>query len=215
VLFAAGPDGFVYAFNRFTGKILWRYQTHGGNSREIDASLAVAAPDTVYAHGDDGYIYRIHAGQEQWEFNTHAPGYRGYINSTPLLDNGVIYVGGGPALYALDAATGQVKWVRPHMEFVQSSPVIAGGNLYVGADDGYFYALDPKTGGTRWQFQTGHNVYSTAAAVGGGKVYFGGGPFNPNLYAVDGATGKVVWQADISLILPGCLSNWTSPMLGP
>jgi outer membrane protein assembly factor BamB len=213
VVYAGGPDGYVYALDRYKGTVLWRFATHGANQREIVASFAAAAPDTVYAHGDDGYIYRIRSGREQWEFNTNSPGFVTHINSTPLLDRGVIYVGGGPNLYALDAATGQVKWAHPFMWSVQSSPVLAGGLLFVGADDGYFYALDPNTGATKWRFQTGKNVYSTAA-VGNGKVYFGGGPFNPILYALGAAGGNVVWQVNISGIVPGCLGNWTSPTLG-
>jgi outer membrane protein assembly factor BamB len=213
VVYAAGPDGYVYALDRFKGTVLWKFATHGANQREIVASLAVAAPDTVYAHSDDGYIYRIHAGQEQWEVNTNSAGFLTNINSTPLLDKGVIYVGGGPKLYALDAATGQVKWMHPFLWSIQSSPILAGGLLFVGADDGFFYALDATTGATKWKFQTGKNVYSTAA-VGNGKVYFGGGPFNRFLYAVSAAAGNLVWQQDISAIVPGCDLNWTSPTLG-
>lgn len=39
-----------------------------------------------------------------------------------------------------------------------SSPVIADGVLYVGSADGAVYALDPKTGDTKWRFQTGESL---------------------------------------------------------
>jgi len=39
-----------------------------------------------------------------------------------------------------------------------SSPVIADGVLYVGSADGAVYALDPKTGETKWRFQTGESL---------------------------------------------------------
>ena len=41
-----------------------------------------------------------------------------------------------------------------------SSPVIADGVLYVGSADGAVYALDPKTGETKWRFQTGEGLSS-------------------------------------------------------
>ena len=41
-----------------------------------------------------------------------------------------------------------------------SSPVIADGLLYVGSADGAIYALDPKTGETKWRFQTGESLSS-------------------------------------------------------
>ena len=39
-----------------------------------------------------------------------------------------------------------------------SDPVMADGVLYVGSADGAVYALDPKTGETKWRFQTGENL---------------------------------------------------------
>jgi outer membrane protein assembly factor BamB len=39
-----------------------------------------------------------------------------------------------------------------------SSPVLADGVLYVGSADGAVYALDLKTGDTKWRFQTGENL---------------------------------------------------------
>ena len=48
-----------------------------------------------------------------------------------------------------------------------SSPVIADGVLYVGSADGAVYALDPKTGTTKWRFQTGESL---SAATSGPQV---------------------------------------------
>ena len=45
-----------------------------------------------------------------------------------------------------------------------SSPVIADGVLYVGSADGAVYAVDPKTGETKWRFQTGDSL-SPATSV--------------------------------------------------
>lgn len=39
-----------------------------------------------------------------------------------------------------------------------SSPVVVDGVLYVGSADGAVYALDPKTGETKWRFQTGESL---------------------------------------------------------
>src|SRR3989344_2043957 len=39
-----------------------------------------------------------------------------------------------------------------------SNPVIVDGVLYVGSADGAVYALDPKTGGAKWRFQTGESL---------------------------------------------------------
>jgi len=44
-----------------------------------------------------------------------------------------------------------------------SIPVIADGVLYVGSADGAVYALDPKTGESKWRFQTGENLSPTTS----------------------------------------------------
>ena len=44
-----------------------------------------------------------------------------------------------------------------------SSPVIADGVLYLGSADGAVYALDSKTGETKWRFQTGENLSPTTS----------------------------------------------------
>jgi outer membrane protein assembly factor BamB len=44
-------------------------------------------------------------------------------------------------LYALDVATGTVRWKFVTGDFVESSPAVSGGLVYVGSDDGYLYAL--------------------------------------------------------------------------
>jgi len=44
-----------------------------------------------------------------------------------------------------------------------SSPVMVGDVLYVGSADGAAYALDSKTGETRWRFQTGDNLAPAAS----------------------------------------------------
>jgi outer membrane protein assembly factor BamB len=95
-------------------------------------------------------------GNEVWAFKTG-----GWTWSTPVISNGTVYVGALSAFpyyfdgvklvagfYALDAATGAKKWqFRPGRApgyitgGVAVAPAIADGVIYVGAVDGYIYAL--------------------------------------------------------------------------
>jgi hypothetical protein len=54
-------------------------------------------------------------------------------------------------------------WVNP-------SPAVVDGVVYVGSDDGRLYALDAATGQEKWSFKTYGEVYSSPA-VAGGMVY--------------------------------------------
>ena len=95
-------------------------------------------------------------------------------------------------VYALDAATGNVRWKeRAAAKRFWSTPTIAGTTLYVGSMDHNLYALDLATGKTAWKFQAGGAITSQPLVVGD-AVYFGA--FDRNFYKVNAATGEKVWS---------------------
>ncbi len=82
----------------------------------------------------------------------------------------------------------------------RSQPAIAGGSIFVGAQDGSVYALDRETGCVRWRYQaaaevrTGIVVGSWTAGDAGARpvAYFG--DWSGNAYAVNAQTGDLVWK---------------------
>jgi outer membrane protein assembly factor BamB len=119
--------------------------------------------------------------------------------SSPAVWNGAVYFGSGDGnVYALDAATGVLKWKYQTGDVVHASPAIAHGTVFIGSWDSYMYALDAATGALKWRFKTGedpdiHNQQGiqSSAAVADGIVYFG--CRDSHLYAVDEKTGKQRW----------------------
>jgi outer membrane protein assembly factor BamB len=117
-----------------------------------------------------------------------------------VLADGAVYFGSGDGhLYALDAATGALRWKFATGDVVHASPAYAGGVLYVGSWDSFLYAVDAATGREKWRFKSGedpmmHNQvgFQSSAAVVGGVVYVG--CRDSNLYAVDAQTGKEKWR---------------------
>ncbi len=121
--------------------------------------------------------------------------------------------------FRADAPTGG----QPVASFL-ASPVVVNGTLYIGSNTGIFYAVDAATGDEVWRQDLGfapalscsygHGVVSTATVAGDGTVvYVGGG--DGNLYALDAATGDVLWS---SLVVdPGTTDNegynWASPVV--
>jgi len=60
-----------------------------------------------------------------------------------MLAAGTVYVGGHHGtVYALDAATGRLRWAYTAADMVDSSPAVAGGTVYVGSEDDKVYALN-------------------------------------------------------------------------
>ena len=66
---------------------------------------------------------------------------------------------------------------------VETSPVLSGDNVFIGASDGYLYALDRRTGLLRWSHCEGAPVLGTVA-VSGKAVYAVG--FSRNVYCFVG-----------------------------
>ena len=74
---------------------------------------------------------------------------------------------------------------------VISSPVVAGGKVFVGSSDNKLYALNESEGEILWTFETGGAINSTPL-VAAGKVLFLS--YDGFFYALDQNTGDRVWK---------------------
>ncbi|PTY08160.1 pyrrolo-quinoline quinone [Opitutaceae bacterium EW11] len=214
--YIGSDDRNLYALDVKTGAEKWKFKTEG----PIRSSAAVAA-GTVYFGSYDGSFYAVDAetGKQKWRFATdgerrfEAPGIHGQkpshqtfpdfwdmYQSSPVVDRSTVYFGcGDHHIYALDTATGQVRWKFATQGVVHASPALEKGVLYVGSWDTFFYAIDASTGKEKWRFKTGEDTAAynqtgiqSSAAVKDGIVYFG--CRDAQLYAVDTETGKEVWH---------------------
>jgi outer membrane protein assembly factor BamB len=87
--------------------------------------------------------------------------------------------------------TGQLKWKYTTGDWVESSPAVANGIVYVGSRDHNLYALDADTGALIWKYTTGGEVFSSPA-VADGIVY--AGSVDNNLYTLNASTGALIWK---------------------
>jgi eukaryotic-like serine/threonine-protein kinase len=216
VIYFGGDDGNVYAVDPENGRQIWKTTTGG----PVPSTPAVAN-GMVYAASYDGKFYALNAktGAIKWKFATggerrfEAKGLHGFqpknqtvadpfdiFLSSPVVVQGAVYFGSGDGnLYALDAASGALKWKFQTGDVVHSSPAYADGAVYFGSWDSFFYAVDAATGKEKWRFHGGkdpliHNQvgFQSSPAVVDGVVYVG--CRDSNLYALDGATGKEKWR---------------------
>jgi outer membrane protein assembly factor BamB len=216
VLYFGGDDGNIYAVDSETGRQVWKRTTGG----PVPCTPAVAN-GTVYAGSYDGKFYALNAqtGAIKWKFATEgerrfeAKNIHGLqpknqtiadqfdiFLSSPVVVQGAVYFGSGDGnLYALDTATGELKWKFKTGDVIHASPAYADGVLFVGSWDSYFYAVDAATGKEKWRFHGGedpliHNQvgFQSSAAVVDGVVYVG--CRDSNLYALEAATGKQKWK---------------------
>jgi polyvinyl alcohol dehydrogenase (cytochrome) len=104
-------------------------------------------------------------------------------------------------LHARDVPRLQVKWAfgLPDVQAARTQPTVVGGWLFTSSEAGYVYALDAKTGCTRWTYLARASVrtamtvvpYTSTTASTRFAVYFGDG--RANAYAVDAETGRELW----------------------
>ncbi|MEE6307716.1 PQQ-binding-like beta-propeller repeat protein [Plantactinospora veratri] len=118
-------------------------------------------------------------------------------HAAPVVAGGTVYLGSADGtLYALDAATGTVRWTHPVPE-PETTATVADGVLYLAGSE-LLYALDVATHRIRWSFRVGGSLRSTVSATGG-LVYVADqhGSLGPNLYALDQATGRLRWTRNL------------------
>jgi outer membrane protein assembly factor BamB len=218
VLYIGSSDHFLYALDAGTGALKWKFETAG----RITSSPAVSEGLVFFGSFDSNfYAVDTATGKLKWKFKTagerrfaasHLHGAEpaaeimpdpfDFYLSSPIVSNGAVYFGSGDTnIYALDAASGTLKWKFKTGDVVHASPAISDGTLFVGSWDSFFYALDVATGKEKWRFKTGedpkiHNQVGiqSSATVADGVVYFG--CRDSKFYAVDAATGKQLWSLD-------------------
>jgi len=89
-----------------------------------------------------------------------------------------------------------LKWKYKTGDDVSSPVIGSDGTIYVGSDDGYLYALNPK-GKLKWKFKANGEVYFIA--VGVGDVVYSGSR-DGNVYAVN-SDGTQRWRFDAGIDL--------------
>lgn len=169
------------------------------------AAPAVAADGTVFFHHRDGTL-RVYSpsGQLHWSETITGPARDGSPVISP--DGTLILPANDGALHALNPANGQRRWRyqpvladnTPDPGGILASPSLdAVGNLYAASGNGTVFSLSAN-GALRWQFRPDElpaHLFSSLA-LGDGRAYFT--TFGGSLYALDQATGDLVWRAPLT-----------------
>jgi eukaryotic-like serine/threonine-protein kinase len=99
-----------------------------------------------------------------------------------------------PAEVAHSAPAAVPLWTFDAGAPVWGSAAVAGGLVYVGADDGRLMALDARSGTERWSFRAG-------GAIRARPLVAGGAVFVPSedglLYRLDARSGAVRWKVPV------------------
>ena len=222
LVFVNGNDGRFRALRVVDGRLAWSVATGtpiplkwGYESGEIYTSSPAVDGNVVVFGSQDGHVYALDArtGRERWRFRTG-----GRVYASPAIAAGTVYAADqAGTVFALALTSGRPVWQFAtegtrlnsadwgfDRTTVQSSPAVVGGAVYVGARDGFLYAIDRGTGTQRWRHDHKVSWVNSSTAVSDGLVYAGSsdGQF---VQAVDTATGEERWRAKTSGVV------WASP----
>ena len=127
--------------------------------------------------------------------------------SSPAVENGRVFVGSRDdhKLYAFDAVTGNTLWTATTSDWVQTSPAVANGVVYIGNNSGNVYAFNAATGSLVWQRAVAPGfAFGSSPTVANGVVYIASAldasatHFDGKLYALNAATGQVLFSDVVS-----------------
>jgi len=180
-----------------------------------DRNWVLAAKD--YAQTRFSRLHQINSGnaaklQPAWTFSVGSDHGQ---EAAPLVVNGTLYVVGAypNELFALDAATGEMKWkYSPHVDpasqgeaccdVVNRGAAYDDGKIFYNTLDDHTVAVDAKTGKEVWVAKLGEitrgETMTMAPLVAHGKVFVGnsGGEMGIRgwVTALDEKTGKIAWR---------------------
>ena len=137
-----------------------------------------------YVHGTAGYE----------AIRDSLPGPPNTYYLPPVVREGTVYFSASfndSNLYAVDLATGKLKWKLVQNKFEFTSPTLDSDLLYFGAGK-YLHAINPVTQSERWKFEASDEIPALLSPlVVNETVYFGSR--DGNIYAVNAANGREKW----------------------
>ena len=151
-------------------------------------------------------------GDQLWQFTPKIA----FTPTAPVTAGGLVFLSGSDGIVrAIDAATGEQRWIAYTGGGVRIPPTVWNGRLLVGSGDGWIYALEAQTGQQLWRFRAAPEerkipVYSallstwpvaSGVLIEDGIAYFAAGISNFDgtyVYALDAETGRIKWQNNTS-----------------
>lgn len=154
-----GGDGWLYAFEPETGRLLWSFDANRAPSPGATPAERMPLIASPVLH--DGRVYAALGSDPQhsaapgrlWALDIRPAGEGGRLEAVPawslggadfsttlsrvVVQDGIVYAADFAGLLrAIDEATGKVLWTHDTFAAVWGSPLLADGKIYLGDQDG-------------------------------------------------------------------------------
>jgi PQQ-dependent dehydrogenase (methanol/ethanol family) len=198
-LIQTGKIGWSVVLDRATGEFLHAFRTAYDNTITgwTEAGVPIYNPDTVPQKEDvdSGKVFQV-CPHPHGARNLNAPSFSA--------ETGLYYLGVNNSCMNAMVVT-PVRHTRFGLTGTTYTPSLAPGYDYVGE----FVAFDPVAGTRRWTWrpESGAPMTASALATAGGVVF--GGTADRQLFALDNASGELLWQTRLNGDVSGAPVSFT------
>lgn len=153
--------------------------------------------------------------QVRWKFES--PEHEAVVSTAAIVGDIAYVTCEDGYLYALDLATGVLRWKYNAGAAIASSPTVFAGLVLFGDDDGTFHAVTAASGKKAWSFKAEAEIISSANVWKDRLVF---GSYDGNVYCLARGTGSLLWKfqteaqvhstigiADNCALVAGCDGN--------
>lgn len=170
-VFIGTYQGGLYCVDASSGERLWKIELPGA---------ILHSPcywqGTLYVPGVFGLAaVAADSGRILWCFDEP----RGGFAASPAVWDGLVLCGArAGTFFAVDAASGAVRWKFPVNAPIRTTAAVANGAVFFAAEDMHVYALDAREGTLRWRSEKlwGQSFRDYGPLVAGGKVIIRSSP---------------------------------------
>ncbi len=185
----------VHALDRTTGTPRWTHRyaapNEGPNGLAVDETRVYGATDA------DAFALSVESGEELWSRHLTGPTEQ-FVDVAPVVWEGLVFlstVGYSPrgrgTIYALDAATGAIRWrfvtIRDPLRF----PLESGGG-------GLWYPVSVDADGRLYAGNSNPTPWGGTPERPNGGAFPGPMPYTDSLLVLDARSGKLLWTDQVT-----------------
>jgi len=185
----------VHALDRATGKLRWRHRydalNEGPNGLAVDSLRVYGATDS------DAFALAVPTGRELWSRHLTSATEQ-FVDVAPVVWEGLVFTstvgfppGGRGAIYALDAATGAVRWKFPTIPQPWRYPLEAGGG-------GLWYPVSVDAEGRLYAGNSNPAPWGGSPKRPNGAAFPGPARYTDSLLVLDARTGRLLWHDQVT-----------------
>ena len=153
-----GAEAGVHAFDRNTGRQLWKYSAGQGVLGTV-----VGSGSRVFAYTAAGDLVALDlaSGKSEWTYPLKA----GAWESPGVIDGRVLAGSNDGTVYALDSKNGRVQWQQKLGAAIATSIRASEADIYAGTAEGTMHRLAPSNGEVRSSLNLDSVLRPTSAPV--------------------------------------------------